>query len=83
MAAPSPAEIQYQLEHIHEDRSSDIVISHIVCMTLATVAVILRFTSRRLCKAAILADDYMILVALVRVISSIQKLSELPSELPS
>ena len=83
MAAPSPAEIQYQLEHVHEDRSSDIVISHIVCMTLATVAVILRFTSRRLCKAAILADDYMILVALVRVISSIQKLSELPSELPS
>lgn len=65
MAAPSPSEIQYQLDHIREDRSSDIVISHIICMTLATVAVILRFTSRRLCKAAILADDYMIIAALV------------------
>lgn len=65
MAEPSPSEIQYQLAHIHEDRSGDIVYSHIVCMTLATVAVILRFASRRLCKAAILADDYMIIVALV------------------
>ena len=68
MAVPNPAEVQYQLEHIHEDRSSDIVISHIICMTLATAAVLLRFTSRRLCKAAILADDYMIIVALVWLI---------------
>ena len=65
MAAPSYSEIQYQREHIHEDRSSDIVVSHIICITLATVAVTLRFLSRRLCKAAILADDYMIIAALV------------------
>ena len=68
MAAPSPSEIQYQLDHIHEDRSSDIVVSHVICLTIATVAVILRFASRRLCKAAILADDYMIIAALVRAI---------------
>ena len=72
MAAPSPAQIQYQYEHINEDRSSDIVVSHIVCLTLATVAVILRFTSRKVCKAAILADDYMIIAALVSMIVPVE-----------
>lgn len=64
MAAPTPSEIQYQLEHIHQNRSGDIVVSHIICMTLASIAVILRFASRRLCRAALLADDYTIIVAL-------------------
>ena len=67
MASPSPSEIQYQLTHIHEDHSSDIVVSHIICITLATVAVALRFVSRRVCRAAILSDDYMIIAALVRL----------------
>jgi len=67
MAAPTPSEVQYQLEHIHQDRSRDIVVSHVICITLATVALVLRFASRRLCKAAILADDYMIIIALVLV----------------
>lgn len=34
-------------------------------MTLAGVAVVLRFVSRYLCKAAVKADDYMIIAALV------------------
>ena len=65
MATPNPAEIQYQLLHIHEDRSQDIVNSNTICMVIAIVAVTLRFVSRRLCKAAILADDFVCLAALV------------------
>lgn len=66
MPPPNAQEIQYQLAHIHQDRSNEIVVSHGVCIVIAVVAVILRFSSRRLCKAPLLADDYMIIVALVR-----------------
>lgn len=66
MAPPNAQEIQYQLAHIHQDRSNDIVISHAICIVIAVVAVVLRFSSRRLCKAPILADDFMTIVALVR-----------------
>ena len=66
MAPPTEQEIQYQLAHIHEDRSNDIIVSHSICIVIAVVAVVLRFSSRRICKAPILADDYMTIVALVR-----------------
>lgn len=66
MAPPNAQEIKYQLAHIHEDRSNDIVVSHAICIVIAVVAVVLRFSSRRLCKAPILADDFMSIVALVR-----------------
>lgn len=59
-------DIQYQIDHIGDDRSNAIVISHAVVLPLATIAVILRFVSRRLCKAQIQADDLMIIAALVR-----------------
>lgn len=65
MAAPNAAEIQYQLSHIHEDRSKDIVYSNIICIVIALIAVVLRLASRRLCRAAILADDYVCFAALV------------------
>ena len=69
MSLPS-SEVQYQLAHIHEDRASDIVISHAVVLPLAVIAVVARFIARRLCKAHIGLDDYMIVVALVRLILS-------------
>ena len=61
----TPSEIQYQLAHINDDRASDIVISHAVVLPLAVTAVILRFISRRLCKARLGADDFMIIAALI------------------
>lgn len=78
MATPNPAEIQYQLSHIHEDRSKDIVNSNTICMVIAIVAVILRFVSRRLCKVAILADDYVCLAALVSMSNAILLLQIVP-----
>ncbi len=60
-----PAEAQYQLDHINESRVSDIVSSHIACLVIAIVAIVLRFASRRMSKTAIKADDWMIVAALV------------------
>ena len=61
----TPSQIQYQFQHIHDDRTKDIIISHAIVLPLAVLAVLLRFISRRLCKTQILADDIMIVVALV------------------
>lgn len=60
-----PAEAAYQLAHIDESRVSDIVVSHIICLVIATVAIVMRFVSRKLNKTAIQADDWMIVAALV------------------
>ena len=65
MVLPSPAEIKYQLAHIHEDRSANIVISHAICLPIAVIAVALRYVSRRLIQAPIQADDWLIIAALV------------------
>ena len=69
--APPPVEAHYQLDHINESRVKDVLSSQIACFALATVAVILRFVSRRLSKTAIKADHWMTVhwmtvVALVR-----------------
>ena len=66
----SPAEIKYELAHIHDNRASNIVISSVICISLATIAVILRLFARRLSKAKILADDYMMIFALVPILSN-------------
>ncbi len=60
----TPSEMEYQLAHVNDDRASDIVISHAVVLPLAVIAVFFRFISRRLCKARIEADDYMIIATL-------------------
>ena len=61
----SPAEIKYELANIHDDRASNIVVSSVICISVATTAVLLRLLARRLSKAKILADDYMMVFALV------------------
>lgn len=66
-----PAEAHYQLAHVHESRVYDIVSSHIACLVIAVIAIVLRFVSRRMSKTAIKADDWMIVVALVFAIGYI------------
>ena len=61
----SPTEIEYELAHIHDNRSPDIVISAAICISLAIIAVALRLFARRLSKVKILADDYTTICALV------------------
>lgn len=60
----SQEQIQYQLDHKHEDRASSIIVTHVVCLSFAVVAVALRFISRRL-KAGLGIDDWVMLLALV------------------
>ena len=57
--------LRWQSEHINDDKSRAIIISHAVVLPLAFISVVLRFLSRRLCKAKIMADDLLIIAAMV------------------
>ncbi len=61
----SPSEIEYELQHIYDNRAPSIVISAAICIFLAITAVLLRLLARRLSRARILADDYMMTFAMV------------------
>ena len=67
MAQLSPTEIQYELEHIHQDQVPNIIASYATCLSLAYIAVVLRFVARRTSRASLRADDLTIFIALVRV----------------
>ena len=60
-------DIAYQKAHIQDDRSKTIVVSHAICLSLAAIAVLLRFMSRKIGKVALERDDYMIFAALIFV----------------
>ena len=63
---PGPSEIQSQLAHASDVSSNQILVSHYICLPLATIAVILRLVSRVLAKTARLqADDYAVVAAWV------------------
>lgn len=72
----SSTEIEYELAHIHDNRAPNVVISAAICISLAITAVLLRLLARRLSKVRILADDYMILFALVSRQSFVQEQHE-------
>ncbi len=66
MASLTPSELQYQLSHASEDRSANVVAAVTTCLCLAFIAVGLRILARRMTKTPLGADDWMILIALVR-----------------
>ena len=66
MAELSPTEIQYELEHIGQDRAPNIIVTYATCLSLACIAVVLRFVARRTSRAPFQADDLTIFIALVR-----------------
>ena len=68
MAQPSPGEIQYQLSHINDNKSGQMLSSQICGMVIASIAVALRLVSRRVGRVPILADDFVLVVALVSTI---------------
>ncbi|KAI9844523.1 MAG: hypothetical protein M1838_002150 [Thelocarpon superellum] len=57
--------LSYQLQHQSENRSGGIKIVLIIGIVISTVAVALRLTSRRLARAALWADDWIILLGLL------------------
>lgn len=66
MAAPTPEQIQYQLQHIQDDRSDEIITALGICLAFAIITVLLRFVARHLTGAPLGADDWTILFGLVR-----------------
>lgn len=60
-----PDAIRYQLEHVNENKAPGVFASVIICFTFACIAVLLRLISRRVHKAGLGLDDYMIVAALV------------------
>ena len=61
---PTPADIQHIKEHIRENRGDEIIAANVVGLCIASVAMCLRFKSRRLVRTKINTDDWMIAVAL-------------------
>lgn len=63
---PTPAELSYEQTHINESRVTGLLVSNILCLGLAYVAVALRFLCRRVGRIKYDWDDWLILLGLVR-----------------
>ena len=59
-------EIEYEMAHASDNRGPTLNAAYGVCISIAIIAVILRFISRRTSKNALRADDWMVVVGLVR-----------------
>ncbi|KAL8769045.1 MAG: hypothetical protein Q9209_004831 [Squamulea sp. 1 TL-2023] len=60
-----PKDLQYQLDHINDDRGAEQIASVTIVAVLAVIAVALRFMCRRQMKVSISYDDYLIVAGLV------------------
>ena len=67
MGMPTPAQIQYMQAHIADNKQPDLIAATTICITLAYLAVAARFGARWRVRMSLMADDWWILVALVRV----------------
>ena len=67
MAQLTPTEVQYELEHIDQDRAPNIIAAYATCLSLACIAVVLRFIARKTSRSSLQADDLAIFLALVRI----------------
>ncbi|CAF9919147.1 MAG: hypothetical protein ALECFALPRED_000982 [Alectoria fallacina] len=65
MSALSSQEIEYELAHASDNRGPTLIAAYAVCLSLAYVAVTLRFISRRKSRNALMADDWMSVVGLL------------------
>ena len=69
MSGVSDTEIRYQIDHMQDNKSRELIVANVVSISAATTAVVLRLISRRLNKASLQADDSMIIIGLVSRIS--------------
>lgn len=69
---PSPAELMEQKMHVSDTMVPNIIAANAICFTIACIAVILRFLARRMARVRYEADDWLIVVALVRGIPIFQ-----------
>ena len=57
----------YELAHIHQDRRYQLITSSVVFGTLALICVITRLFARRKNQVSLGLDDYLIVVAMVKL----------------
>jgi len=62
----TPAEIRNQEDHISDNAVPNVIATNAACLSLAAIAVALRFICRRLKRIKYEADDWLILAGLVR-----------------
>lgn len=63
---PTASQIDYMKQHAEDDRRTEIIIANVICITVAYIAVFARFYSRRIIRASIQVDDWLIVAGLVR-----------------
>lgn len=61
----SPQSIVYQQAHISDNRQGDVILAATICLFAAYSATLLRFIARRLAKAPLMTDDWMLVLGLV------------------
>lgn len=64
-----PEEAEYQLAHIKDSRRVATLTAYIISVCISLPAVIMRFVSRRIARTKYGADDWIILAALVLILS--------------
>ena len=62
-----PAEFKYYEEHAGDNLQPNLIATIVLCLVLPCIAVSLRFFARWRMRAGYKADDWLILLALVRV----------------
>ena len=67
MSAPSPAEIEYEEAHIHQQRSTVNIVVLCVFTGLALLVLFARLASRKIQRAGFALDDYLIILGMVRL----------------
>ena len=73
------AEIQYEMQHVQDNRGPQLVAALAVNFTLAAIAVLLRLGSRYISRSRLLADDCTCIAAMVRMMRFISTFSDHPS----
>lgn len=66
MGALTAEETKYQQNHKDQNKTARLVAANVVGLVAAYVALALRLISRRMSHAALKADDWMIMVELVK-----------------
>ena len=67
MSTSSLAGIEHS-DQSHDDKSTLLIGANVASLAAASIAVALRFVSRRINRAPLQSDDLMIVVALVRML---------------
>lgn len=62
----SPEDIAYQVAHIHEDKRASTIAVVAILSIVSTIAVVLKVAIQWRTRAGLKADDYTIILALVK-----------------